>query len=76
MGCDIWKDKDGQATKIVCNRGRLRCRWCSQLSTQLCDFVMPNGTTCDAPMCKGHAIKRGTNVDFCPDHAEAKEIPA
>jgi hypothetical protein len=51
------------------------CRWCGKPSTKLCDFRLSHPSqvthkrTCDAPMCDQHAKSVGTNLDFCPDHA-------
>lgn len=57
----------------------IHCRWCQNLSTKLCDFVVSHPSqvthkkTCDAPMCDRHARNVGPDRDYCPVHLEQEE---
>jgi hypothetical protein len=65
MPCEI------RSNMIICSRGRRkapRCKWCSNTSTKLCDYKLPSGKTCDAPMCDIHAKRIGPEVDHCMWH--------
>lgn len=58
---------------IACSRGPRR-RLCSvprcgQVAPLLCDGPKPGGGTCDAPICKAHALHVGHNRDLCPSCA-------
>jgi hypothetical protein len=66
----------GEATVIVCGRGRERprpCCRCSNASTRLCDWVI--GKTdkrvqrCSAPICDEHSTSPAPGKDLCPPHA-------
>lgn len=65
------KMQDGSVAHI-CTRGAknpLRgCRVCGYLSSKLCDFRLPNGKTCDSPLCDSCAIAIGDDLDQCPHH--------
>ena len=50
------------------NPRRRRCRFCSQWSTQLCDFPMGNGKTCGSPCCAQHSVRIGEDQDYCELH--------
>ena len=48
---------------------------CFRLSVARCDAVVGKSlagdeTTCDLPVCEKHRIRGGTNVDYCPRHAD------
>lgn len=50
------------------------CYVCGFLSEYLCDYPIGKGKTCDAPLCKQHAIEQGSawaDRQFCPVHANA-----
>jgi hypothetical protein len=58
-----------------------RCKVCNRLTNyrwlRECDFVMPDGKTCDLLMCNNCAEATGPNTDLCPVHAiERKKVPA
>jgi hypothetical protein len=38
------------------------------VGTQLCDFPVGAGKTCDRPICEYHAAEVAPNVDYCPAH--------
>lgn len=69
--------KVGDTYAIACSRGRRapRCKWCNEVSTKLCDFVVSSPLqithkkTCDAPMCDVHAKIIEPGKDYCPIHA-------
>jgi len=44
---------------------------CVALASALCDHVMGNAKTCDAPICSTHADHVADEIDFCPAHATA-----
>lgn len=41
---------------------------CCGISTYLCDWKLPDGTTCDAPLCTDHAHAIGPDRHLCPIH--------
>lgn len=63
---------DGQvAHAIICGRRRIRaCRKCGGISTRECDWKLPNGKTCDCPLCERCSTKPAPEKDLCPVHAE------
>lgn len=73
MPCEpVIDEKTGNVIGIKCSRdkpARGVCIVCGKPSTRLCDYLLENGNTCDAPLCTEHANKRGW-ADFCPEHAE------
>lgn len=46
---------------------------CMAISTFLCDFRLPDGKTCDAPLCEVHVQQIGTDRHLCPRHARERE---
>jgi hypothetical protein len=46
---------------------------CCAISTFLCDYVLPGGKTCDAPLCRDHATYIGPDRHHCPRHASGRE---
>lgn len=66
--------KVGDATVILCTRGRRRSRkccvpGCPRDADRLCDADIGQ-RTCDAPICTQHAKRIGPDRDLCPKHAE------
>ena len=48
---------------------RLPCFYCPRYHTKLCDFVLPNGKTCDRRICGQHATPGPEpNIDYCQEH--------
>jgi hypothetical protein len=41
---------------------------CEYMAEYLCDWPMGNGSTCDLPICRRHAVGWKSNVHFCPVH--------
>lgn len=79
MPCRVSRDPLGRALVICCSRGSSsRSRLCSSCgrpgATQLCDYKLANGKTCDRPLCTRCAVVQkpewgqGDRVDFCPAH--------
>jgi len=75
MTCQRIRMPDGSVA-IVCGsfkRDTKVCPDCGCVADYLCDFeVQVAGTlfggTCDAPMCRQHATKIGTDLHHCPKH--------
>ncbi|MDP1340678.1 hypothetical protein, partial [Klebsiella variicola] len=44
------------------------CAECGDVGTQLCDYPVGEGKTCDRPVCEYHAAEVAPNVDYCPAH--------
>lgn len=67
---------DGSAG-FVCGSfaGEKHCVVCGDFAERLCDFKLPDGKTCDAPICKAHATRVGRNLDMCPQHAPKESQP-
>lgn len=58
---------------IVCTRGQSarNCEVCRAVKgSNLCDWKLPNGRTCDAALCDGCTHKPAHNKDLCPTHAK------
>ena len=57
-------------TTIVCSRRPRRrpCAYCRTQHEKLCDHVLPNGDTCDTPLCLVHAHHIAPDTDYCPAH--------
>jgi hypothetical protein len=54
---------------IICTRERpRRCRYCGRSANLLCDFPLPGGKTCDAPICPSCSFPIGPNADYCKVH--------
>jgi len=67
MRCIVHRFGDGVA--VICGRGRVPvCRWCRNDGVRLCDFPLGGGKTCDAPICRRHALQVGPETDVCPNH--------
>ena len=73
MPCETIYDDDGRTIGFACRRGgrTRRCSSCrAATATQLCDYPLANGKTCDRPLCRRCAVKQpGRDMDFCPPHA-------
>lgn len=41
---------------------------CCAISSYLCDHVLPDGGTCDAPLCADHAHQVAQDKHLCPTH--------
>jgi hypothetical protein len=51
-----WEDGDDA---FICGESIEACSICGFLAEHLCDFPMGKGKTCDAPLCREHAIPAG-----------------
>ena len=69
MESKVFRTAEGSIV-IACSRTKRKdCSVCTQRRGDLlCDFVKPNGKTCDAPLCRDCAKRVGPNKDFCPTH--------
>jgi len=75
--CFPMRMPDG-GTAIVCGSfpQEKHCVVCGTFATRLCDFKLPSGKTCDAPMCDDHTHRMGPSTDFCPLHKPKESQPA
>jgi len=65
-------NQPGGGAAIVCSRGRRpkqKCIACNAEAPLLCDWPVGDGKTCDAPICRRHAVHVGPDRDYCPEHA-------
>jgi len=64
----------GDGSMIVCGskvRPGPKC-WVSHCPTPAikdCDWPLPDGKTCDRPICNDHADHVGEDKDWCPAHS-------
>jgi hypothetical protein len=52
-----------------CSRTVGTSQRCCAISSLLCDWVLSDGSTCDAPLCADHAHQIGPDTHLCPTHA-------
>lgn len=79
MPCEpfCYRDEDGHViVGIACGRGKQStlCRYCGRPMTSLCDYPLPNGKTCDTPMCDKCKTTIGDNIDVCRIHRSPTDI--
>lgn len=53
---------------IVCGRVRRQRCACGKTATRACDWKVPGGKTCDAPLCKGCTHSPAPDKDLCSPH--------
>jgi len=59
-------------TAIVCSRRRpYRCGFCDLGGGYQCDWKVSAGKTCDAYICRDHALEVAPGKHLCPVHQEA-----
>ncbi len=73
MGCEVFKDEQGNTTMIIRRSGQ-RKQYCScgRVANKRCDFPLhgsKTGKTCDRPICDRCATTVGEDRHFCPGHA-------
>ena len=74
MGCDV-RRVDGLVI-IACGPKKRCCvPHCRMEGSRLCDHVLGNGVTCDAPICLLHRDRITDDIDFCPAHSSERRIP-
>lgn len=60
---------------IVCGtRKRTKFCKCGRAADLLCDWKMPEGKTCDAPICRQHALEVAPDKHLCVFHQHAFEV--
>jgi hypothetical protein len=74
MVCSIIKIPGGGVAIVKHSARTVKCKFCHQRSSRLCDAVIAKtlggeDITCDAPICGNHARVVGPDKDFCPKHA-------
>jgi hypothetical protein len=70
-----WITRNG-VTAVVCGPRQRRkpCVGCgASAPLLLCDWKLPGGLTCDAPICMDCTISPAPGKDLCPIHAKAFE---
>lgn len=76
MPCTPFQSRDGKVFGFICTRGMPArslahdCIFCGAPATKLCDHKMPNGKTCNAPVCDSHDHHVHPDQDFCPPHKQ------
>jgi hypothetical protein len=48
------------------------CAYCGDTATLLCDWPMPNGNTCDSPICSRCSVNVSYEKDYCKEHTFKK----
>ena len=43
---------------------------CGAPSTLQCDYPMQTGRTCDKYLCRGCAVRKAPNIDWCREHRQ------
>lgn len=68
MACKIIQ-KDG-TTMILCGKFKPQqyCAHCGGPANLLCDWPLPNGKTCDLPICPRCSTPDGPDKDYCKAH--------
>lgn len=78
MPCEpfCYRDEDGNIISgIMCSRGKRKlCQYCGRPMTSMCDYPLPNGKTCDAPLCDKHKTTVGHDLDVCREHNNPEDI--
>lgn len=67
MGCGTSVD----GSIFFSGRGIKSCTYCMVVADYLCDFPLGDGATCDARLCRRHAIDQAharIRLDYCPPH--------
>jgi len=80
MTCHVVKV--GGFTSIVCTRGErppapCSVPGCGRTHEILCDHPLKgtrSGKTCDAKLCRAHAVNVGPDRDYCPAHARQQAL--
>lgn len=68
--------KVGEISAIVCGpmpRPK-KCRAHGVTAAYLCDWKLPGGGTCDAPLCGLCTTQPADGKDLCPEHAREWEF--
>lgn len=70
MPCYITTREDG-GRMFICGDLGPHCadHRCMDVRTNLCDYPVGDGKTCDMPICDSHAFEAAPNVHYCPGHA-------
>lgn len=73
--CLHMKFEDGTSAIICGTRQRRQYCACGRASDFLCDWKVreKKSGTCDAPICKAHALEVGPDKHLCPQHQRAFE---
>jgi len=84
MPCEtiVLRDEHGSVIggRIICSSDRrATCRFCRALKRSrparyLCDGVRDT-STCNAPLCEGHALEVGPDQHLCPPCDRARATP-
>lgn len=58
---------------ITCTAKRDDGQVCARFGDRLCDWRLPDGSTCDRGLCDVHTTQPAKGKDLCPEHAKAWE---
>ena len=65
-------------TVIACARTshqkQAHCRYCGRPAPLLCDYPLPGGGTCDAPICHKCSVRVSSNTDYCTVHNQTSPV--
>ncbi len=67
MPCYRVPTKDGGHMFMCCKLGP-HCADCGDVGSNLCDYPVGKGKTCDRPICDLHAHEIGPNMHYCATH--------
>lgn len=68
MPCYVIYDEKRNPVGHICGRLGQHCVDCGDVGTNLCDFPVGDGKTCDRAICDFHAHEVAPNVHYCDAH--------
>lgn len=68
MACYQQYDKDRKPIGFICGELGDHCSDCGDLGSNLCDFPVGDGKTCDRLLCDFHAKQVAPDIHYCAAH--------
>lgn len=68
MPCYVIYDEKRNPVGHICGNLGQHCADCGDAGTNLCDFPVGAGKTCDRAICDFHAHEVAPNVHYCDAH--------